>query len=103
LGCNVGRNLFCLWQAGYKNISGIELNKHALEVMRTSFPVIDRESIYNGFLEDILPELEDRKFDIIFSLAVLEHVHPNSRISSLVLPKRSIKPTKYSLCFCPSR
>jgi len=78
LGCNVGRNLFYLWQSGYRNISGIEMNAHALEVMQTSFSVIDQKSIYNGLLEEILPDIEDRKFDIIFSMAVLEHVHPGS-------------------------
>ena len=78
LGCNVGRNLFCLWQAGYKNISGIEVNERALEIMRQSFPAIGQVPIYNGLLEDIVPELENDKFDIIFSMAVLEHVHPSS-------------------------
>ena len=78
LGCNVGRNLFYLWQNGYRNINGIEMNEHALQMMRRAFPVIDGVPIYNGLLEDVLPEIEDKKFDIVFSMAVLEHVHPSS-------------------------
>ena len=78
LGCNVGRNLFCLWGSGYKNISGIEMNEYALQKMRRSLPAIDQLTFYNGLLEDVLPEIEDKKFDIVFSMAVLEHVHPSS-------------------------
>ena len=78
LGCNVGRNLFYLWQSGYKNISGIEVNEHAIEIMRSSFLPIDQVFIYNGLLEDVLPKIKDKKFDIIFSMAVLEHIHPRS-------------------------
>lgn len=78
LGCNVGRNLFYLWQSGYRNINGIEINKHALEIMRTSFPGIKQVAVHNGLLEDILPEMGDNEFDIVFSMAVLEHIHPRS-------------------------
>jgi len=28
LGCNVGRNLLYLWQNGFVNLSGIEMNEH---------------------------------------------------------------------------
>ena len=78
LGCNVGRNLFYLWQSGYKNISGIEINEQALDIMRVSFPDINHQSIYNGSFEDVIPEMESKKFDVIFSMAVLEHIHPKS-------------------------
>ena len=78
LGCNVGRNLFYLWQSGFKNVSGIEINKRALEIKRKSFPVIDQGSIYSGSFEDIIPGIESKKFDVVFSMAVLEHIHPRS-------------------------
>lgn len=78
LGCNVGRNLLYLWQNGLVNLSGIEMNEHALEIVRTSFPECGQVSIYKGLLEEVLPRLEDKKFDIIFSMAVLEHIHPQS-------------------------
>ena len=78
LGCNVGRNLFYMWQSGYSNISGIEINGRALEMMCTTFPVLSRISVFNGLLEDVLPKIKDKKFDIIFSMAVLEHIHPRS-------------------------
>ena len=78
LGCNVGRNLLYLWQNGFVNLSGIEMNKHALEIMRTSFPECGQVSIYKGLLEEVLPRFEAKKFDVIFSMAVLEHIHPQS-------------------------
>jgi SAM-dependent methyltransferase len=74
VGCNVGRNLNCLHKAGYTNLTGIELSEQAVEILRREFPHIT--DIRVGAAEDILPTLE--QFDLVFTMAVLVHIHPTS-------------------------
>jgi 2-polyprenyl-3-methyl-5-hydroxy-6-metoxy-1,4-benzoquinol methylase len=75
LGCNVGRNLYQLWKAGYHNLSGVEINPEALKLMKQNFP--DMQVItYEGTIEDRIKELG--KYDLVFTMAVLEHIHSDS-------------------------
>lgn len=75
LGCNVGHNLNHLWNAGYHNLSGVEINPEALKLMKQNFP--DMQVItYEGSIEDRIKELE--QYDLIFTVAVLEHIHSDS-------------------------
>ena len=74
LGCNVGRNLDYLLTKGYVNLTGIEISNHALQTGKKIYPLLFADCKYvNGPIEEILPQLEP--FDIIFSLATLEHIH----------------------------
>ena len=75
LGCNVGRNLNHLWKSGYSNLSGVEINPDALKLMKRNFP--DMQVItYEGSIEDRIKELGD--YDLVFTMAVLEHIHSDS-------------------------
>ena len=76
LGCNVGRNLHGLWKAGYHDISGIEINEKAIDLMRETYPDLGA-SIYVGQLEHEVGETLYR-YDFVFSMCVLMHVHPDS-------------------------
>jgi 2-polyprenyl-3-methyl-5-hydroxy-6-metoxy-1,4-benzoquinol methylase len=75
LGCNVGRNLHYLWQAGYKNLSGVEINEDAIRLMKERFPDM-QATIYQGSLEERIKELKE--YDLVFTMAVLEHIHRDS-------------------------
>lgn len=68
LGCNVGRNLNYLYQNGYKNIAGVEINKQAINLSREKYhlPIM----IYNADLT----KFDTKGFDIIYSMAVLQHI-----------------------------
>jgi SAM-dependent methyltransferase len=74
VGCNVGRNLNHLHEAGYRNLTGIELSEQAVEVLRREFPHL--ADIWVGAAEDILPTFD--RFDLVFTMAVLVHIHPAS-------------------------
>ena len=75
LGCNVGRNLNHLWKEGFRNLSGVEVNPDALKLMKQNFR--DMEVItYEGSIEDRIKELGE--YDVVFTMAVLEHVHYDS-------------------------
>jgi len=76
VGCNVGRNLSFLWEAGYKNLTGIEINKNALAMIPYAFPNLKAELLC-GKIEDVLPDL-GQNYHLVFSMAVLVHIHPDS-------------------------
>lgn len=108
IGCNVGRNLNYLVQSGFQNIFGIEINQKTEVVSRQAFPelweVLDDEGITSGIIYDSVESYfnpnfvpigtieesppgegidlnqiqEVSQFDVIFSMAFFEHVHPDS-------------------------
>ena len=75
LGCNVGRNLEYLRRAGYTQLGGIEISPRAAPIRRDYFPELEID-YYQGPIEERI--LHCRPFDIVFSMAVLQHVHPDS-------------------------
>jgi len=80
LGCNVGRNLECLYQAGYKNLIGLDISTEAFEQMAKSYPKLF--SICHTYKCSIehWSKLPDRTLveDVIFTMATLMHLHPDS-------------------------
>lgn len=75
IGCNVGRNLNYLYEAGYENLTGIELNDGAVALMAEEYPELyDAITVYNAPVEEVLPELPDDSVDLAFTFAVLAHL-----------------------------
>lgn len=69
LGCNVGRNLSVLHNAGYAHLFGIEINWLAAQDVENAIVSV-------GSIESILPI--HAQVDVIFTMAVLMHIHPES-------------------------
>ena len=79
LGCNSGSNLETLRLLGYKRLAGLEINSTAVELMSRVFPDLYKDvTLKIGSLEDTLPLLPMDSCDVVFTMAVLMHVHPNS-------------------------
>jgi SAM-dependent methyltransferase len=79
LGCNVGRNLSHLRAAGFGELGAIEISSRALAELGRAFPEVAASAdLRNGTLEDELPKMADSSWDVVFSMAVLEHVHYDS-------------------------
>ncbi len=94
LGCNVGRNLNYLFQNGYNNISGIEINASAVALMRKNYPeMMNHSNIMNGKIEDYINSFKDKEFDLIYTIAVLEHIHTDSEW----IFEEMVKKSKYIL------
>lgn len=79
LGCNVGRNLHFLHRGGFRSLHGIEINEKAVALLRAHYPELAQAgTVYNAPIEDVVPEFEDGAFDVVFSMATLEHLHTDS-------------------------
>ncbi|MDH7490469.1 MAG: class I SAM-dependent methyltransferase [Anaerolineae bacterium] len=79
IGCNVGRNLYYLFTAGFTDLTGIEISAQAVDVLKATFPdMAQRIRIHNAAAESVLPILETNSFEIVFTMAVLEHIHRDS-------------------------
>jgi len=78
LGCSSGRHLARLREAGFENLSGIDVNDDSFDVMAEYFPgVAETGTFSTGAIEDILPDFDDDAFDVVYSVETLQHVHPD--------------------------
>lgn len=71
IGCNVGRNLNALFNSGYKNLTGVEISKRAIEESRRQYPHLE-VTLRNSSVEDWVKEKDE--YDCIFSMAVMVHL-----------------------------
>jgi SAM-dependent methyltransferase len=79
IGCNAGTNLNRLRELGFGQLTGIEINPHALEELRRTYPELAAQAdLVEGAIESSLGAMPDAAVDIVFSMAVLIHVHPTS-------------------------
>ena len=77
LGCGSGRHLAHLRERGYGNLAGVDINESAFEVMAEAYPGLAETGTFTaGALEDVLPEIPDDEFDVVYSVETLQHVHP---------------------------
>ncbi len=78
VGCNVGRNLNVLYNAGFHGVEGIEISPHAVRILREAHPDLADVPVHLGAAEDILPTMRSGSFDLVYTMAVLQHIHPDS-------------------------
>jgi SAM-dependent methyltransferase len=76
VGCNAGASLHGLRERGYRALAGIEINPAAIAELRRSFDDLADVEVTQGTLEEALPAAAS--VDVVFSMAVLRHVHPSS-------------------------
>jgi SAM-dependent methyltransferase len=79
LGCGSGRHLEYLHERGYRNLTGVDLNGDALEVMADSYPELaDAVTFHHGAIEEVIGGFDTDGFDAVFSVETLQHVHPEA-------------------------
>jgi len=77
LGCSAGRHLAHLREHGFENLTGIDINDEAFEVMAEEYPVLhERGTFLTGAIEDIVPGFDDGQFDAVYSVETLQHIPP---------------------------
>jgi SAM-dependent methyltransferase len=85
LGCNSGRNLEALRLLGYTNLNGVEISARALVHMKKTYPNL-KANISHNSIERVVNRL--KLHDVIFTYAVLEHIHPDSAWVFEVIPQK---------------
>lgn len=79
IGCNVGRNLNYLFLTGFKSLEGVEINADAVRLLKKTYPdMAQYATIHNSPVENVIEYFESDVFDLVFTMAVLEHIHPDS-------------------------
>jgi SAM-dependent methyltransferase len=79
IGCNCGRNLACLYDNGYNRLTGIDISAQAIALLRERYPgMAVAAKIFTAPVEDIILDIQDSEFDVVYSMAVLVHIHPES-------------------------
>ncbi len=77
VGCGSGRHLDYLLDSGFKNLTGIDINDESFAVMDEHYPKLaETGTFHTGAIEDILPEYDDDEFDVVYSVEILQHIHP---------------------------
>ncbi|WP_327052280.1 class I SAM-dependent methyltransferase [Halomicrococcus gelatinilyticus] len=78
LGCSSGRHLAHLREHGFENLAGIEVNDEAFEVMAETYPDLAADgTFYCDAIEDVVGDFDDGRFDAIYSVETLQHLHPD--------------------------
>ena len=78
LGCSSGRHLAHLRDHGYGDLHGIEINGEAFDVMGDAYPDLAAEgTFYHDAIENVVTEFGDGRFDAVYSVETLQHLHPD--------------------------
>lgn len=76
LGCSSGRHLKHLHDRGYGSLHGVDINDDAFEVMAEEYPDLAAAgTFHHDAIEDALGGFEDGRFDAVFSVRTLQHIH----------------------------
>jgi SAM-dependent methyltransferase len=79
IGCNAGRNLNTLFEAGFTRLAGLDINSQAITLLQNSYPRMARSTqLHVGAVETQIRLFADCAFDVVYTVAVLEHIHRDS-------------------------
>jgi SAM-dependent methyltransferase len=78
IGCNAGRNLNYLLNKGFTDLAGIEINETSIhKTLKEHFPKLyEVGQFYVGNAADEIRKIQDERYEVVFSIAVLEHIPP---------------------------
>lgn len=79
IGCNCGRHIIELWKRGYRNLTGVDAMKTAIDLFVERAPeVFSQTKISHDLFQRFLMRQADRSFDLTYSHgATIELVHPS--------------------------
>lgn len=72
LGCNIGINLHALSLLNYKNLTGLEINQKAAQILRSW----GGAEVFETSILDFI-SLQYRTWDLVFTSGVLIHINPD--------------------------
>lgn len=78
LGCGVGRHLAELSDHGVTDLTGVDINTEALDVLAETYPDLAATGTFHATtIEDYVTDLADGAFDAVVSVETLQHLHPD--------------------------
>lgn len=78
LGCSSGRHLAHLHEHGFEDLTGIEVNGDAFDVMAETYPALAAAgTFHHAAIEDVVVDFGDDRFDAVYSVETLQHLHPD--------------------------
>lgn len=78
VGCGVGRHLEALNEAGITDLTGVDVNPEALDVLRETYPDLASAGEFHATtIESYVADCETDAFDAVFSVETLQHIHPD--------------------------
>ncbi|MFC4406003.1 class I SAM-dependent methyltransferase [Haloarchaeobius iranensis] len=78
LGCSSGRHLAALREAGFSDLTGVDVNADAIDVLVESFTELAADGAFHvAAIEEFLPDLPNDAFDVVFTVETLQHIHPD--------------------------
>lgn len=78
LGCSAGRHLAHLHAAGYRDLTGVEINPTARDVLTDAYPALAAAGTFHfDAIEAVVTEFATGGFDAVFSVETLQHIHPD--------------------------
>lgn len=78
LGCSSGRHLAALAEAGFTDLTGVDVNADAVDVLAETHEELAATGTFHvAAIESFLPELPNGAFDAVVSVETLQHIHPD--------------------------
>ncbi|WP_436345528.1 class I SAM-dependent methyltransferase [Natronorubrum sp. FCH18a] len=78
LGCSSGRHLAHLHEHGFDDLSGIDVNNDAFDVMAETYPALAADgTFYHDRIETVVDDFDEDQFDVVYSVETLQHLHPD--------------------------
>lgn len=78
VGCSSGRHLAELADAGFTDLTGVDVNADALDVLAETYPELaETGEFHASTIEEYVAEAADDAFDVVFSVETLQHLHPD--------------------------
>lgn len=78
VGCSSGRHLAALSEAGYSDLTGVDINADALDVLAETYPDLAASGSFHAMaIEEFVTDIADNEYDVVFSVETLQHLHPD--------------------------
>ena len=78
VGCSSGRHLAALSEAGYSDLTGVDINADALDVLAETYPDLAASGSFHAkAIEEFVTDVPDDTYDVVFSVETLQHLHPD--------------------------
>lgn len=91
VGCNIGKQLLILERMGYTHLNGVEINEKAVKLAKENKGLNIKWGSAFGI------PFSDNKFDVVFTIGVLIHIHPNDL--NIVIDEMYRVSKEYIWCF----